>query len=99
MEKKKVYAVATAHLDTVWRWNLATTIEEYIPDTIAKNLDLIEKYPHYRFNFEGAFRYALIEEYYPRHFEIIKDLINQGKWCVSGSSYENGDVKIGRAHV
>lgn len=42
MEKKKVYAVATAHLDTVWRWNLATTIEEYIPDTIAKNLDLIE---------------------------------------------------------
>lgn len=94
MEKKKVYAVATAHLDTVWRWNLATTIEEYIPDTIAKNLDLIEKYPHYRFNFEGAFRYALIEEYYPRHFEIIKDLINQGKWCVSGSSYENGDVNI-----
>ena len=57
MEKKKVYAVATAHLDTVWRWNLATTIEEYIPDTIAKNLDLIEKYPHYRFNFASAFSY------------------------------------------
>ena len=94
MEKKKVYAVATAHLDTVWRWNLATTIEEYITDTIAKNLDLIEKYPHYRFNFEGAFRYALIEEYYPKHFEIIKKLIDEGRWCVSGSSYENGDVNI-----
>lgn len=94
MEKKKVYAVATAHLDTVWRWKLAKTIEEYIPDTIAKNLDLIEKYPQYRFNFEGAFRYELIEEYYPRHFEIIKDLIAQGKWCVSGSCYENGDVNI-----
>lgn len=94
MEKKKVYAVATAHLDTVWRWNLATTIEEYITDTIAKNLDLIEKYPHYKFNFEGAFRYALIEEYYPKHFEIIKKLIEDGRWCVSGSSYENGDVNI-----
>ena len=94
MEKKKVYAVATAHLDTVWRWNLATTIEEYITDTIAKNIDLIEKYPHYRFNFEGAFRYALIEEYYPKHFEIIKDLISKDRWCVSGSSYENGDVNI-----
>ncbi|MDE5604170.1 MAG: hypothetical protein K2I73_01145 [Eubacterium sp.] len=94
MEKKKVYTVATAHLDTVWRWNLATTIEEYITDTIAKNLDLIEKYPHYRFNFEGAFRYALIEEYYPKHFEIIKKLIDEGRWCVSGSSYENGDVNI-----
>lgn len=94
MEKKKVYTVATAHLDTVWRWNLAKTIEEYIPDTISKNLDLIEKYPHYRFNFEGAFRYALIEEYYPKHFEIIKNLISEGKWCVSGSCYENGDVNI-----
>ncbi len=94
MEKKKVYTVATAHLDTVWRWNLAKTIEEYIPDTIAKNIDLIEKYPHYRFNFEGAFRYALIEEYYPRHFEIIRDLIRQNRWCVSGSGYENGDVNI-----
>lgn len=94
MEKKKVYAVATAHLDTVWRWNLAETIEEYIPDTISKNLDLIEKYPHYRFNFEGAFRYALIEEYYPKHFEIIKDMISAGRWCVSGSCYENGDVNI-----
>lgn len=94
MEKKKVYTVATAHLDTVWRWNLAKTIEEYIPDTIAKNLDLIEKYPHYRFNFEGAFRYALIEEYYPKHFEIIKDLIAKERWCISGSSYENGDVNI-----
>ncbi len=94
MEKKKVYAVATAHLDTVWRWRLAETIENYIPDTIAKNLDFIEKYPHYRFNFEGAFRYELIEEYFSKHFEIIKDLIDKGRWCVSGSSYENGDVNI-----
>ncbi|MCD7722512.1 MAG: hypothetical protein LUH82_00980 [Clostridiales bacterium] len=94
MEKKKVYAVATAHLDTVWRWNLAKTIEDFIPDTIQKNIDLIEKYPHYRFNFEGAYRYELIEEYYPKHFEIIKDLIARGRWNVAGSEYENGDVNI-----
>ena len=52
MEKKKVYAVATAHLDTVWRWNLATTIKEYLPNTLEQNFNLIEKYPNYRFNFE-----------------------------------------------
>lgn len=59
MEKKKVYAVATSHLDTVWRWNLATTIKEYLPDTLEKNFDLADKYPRYKFNFEGAFRYQL----------------------------------------
>lgn len=26
MEKKKAYMIATAHLDTVWRWKLAETI-------------------------------------------------------------------------
>lgn len=94
MEKKKVYAVATSHLDTVWRWNLATTIKEYLPDTLEKNFDLADKYPRYKFNFEGAFRYALAEEYYPKHFEYLKGLIEKGSWNVAGSSYENGDVNI-----
>ena len=94
MEKKKVYAVATSHLDTVWRWNLATTIKEYLPDTLEKNFDLADKYPRYKFNFEGAFRSQLAEEYYPKHFEYLKGLIEKGSWNVAGSSYENGDVNI-----
>lgn len=94
MSENKIFTVATAHLDTVWRWELAKTIEEFIPDTITKNFDLIEKYPNYKFNFEGAFRYALIEEYYPEAFEQIKEYIKQDRWCVSGSAWENGDVNI-----
>jgi alpha-mannosidase len=94
MDKKKAYVVATAHLDTVWRWTLAKTIEEYIPDTLSKNFDLIEKYPNYRFNFEGAKRYELIEEFYPKAFEKIKEYVKEGKWCISGTAYENGDVNI-----
>lgn len=94
MAENKIFTVATAHLDTVWRWELAKTIEEFIPDTIDKNLEFIKQYPNYRFNFEGAFRYELIEEYYPWAFEEIKEQIEKGRWCVSGSAYENGDVNI-----
>lgn len=94
MAENKIFAVATAHLDTVWRWELGKTIEEFIPDTMDKNFNLIEKYPNYRFNFEGAFRYALIEEYYPQQFEKIKEYVQNGRWCISGSSWENGDVNI-----
>lgn len=94
MIKNKIFTVATAHLDTVWRWELPKTIEEFIPDTIEKNLKLIEQYPNYRFNFEGAFRYELIEEYYPQAFEEIKKQVADDRWCVSGSAYENGDVNI-----
>jgi len=94
MEKKKAYAVSTAHLDTVWRWNLSRTINEFLPDTIEKNFNLIEKYPYYKFNFEGAYRYELIEEFYPKAFEKIKEYVNSGRWCISGTSYESGDVNI-----
>lgn len=94
MQKKKAYAVSTAHLDTVWRWDLRKTIEEYLPDTLRKNFDLIERYPDYCFNFEGAFRYQLIEEYYPLAFAEIQNLVKRGNWYPAGACYENGDVNI-----
>ncbi len=92
--ENRVYATSTSHLDTVWRWELPKTIEEFLPDTFIKNFDLIEKYPEYRFNFEGAYRYKLIEEFYPEAFEKIKEYVASGRWNPSGSQYENGDVNI-----
>ncbi len=94
MTENRIYTVATSHLDTVWRWELPKTIEVFIPDTIEKNIRLLEEYPHYRFNFEGAFRYELIEEYYPEAFAEIVKYAKEGRWNASGSAYENGDVNI-----
>ena len=94
MSENKIFAVSTSHLDTVWRWELPKTINEFLPDTFEKNFDLIERYPNYKFNFEGAYRYELIEEYYPSAFEKIKEYVKDERWCVSGSEYENGDVNI-----
>ena len=94
MLTKTAYMVATAHLDTVWRWTIADTVEKFIPDTLSKNFDLIEKYPNYMFNFEGAYRYELIEEYYPRAFDQIRRYVKTNRWNPAGSEYENGDVNI-----
>ena len=41
MLTKTAYMVATAHLDTVWRWTIADTVEKFIPDTLSKNLTLL----------------------------------------------------------
>ncbi|MBR2134095.1 MAG: alpha-mannosidase [Eubacterium sp.] len=92
--KNTAFVVSNAHLDTVWRWRLAKTIEEYLPDTLTKNFDLLEKYPNYRFNFEGAYRYELIEEFYPKAFDIIKKYVKQGRWIPAGAVYETGDMNI-----
>lgn len=94
MSKKKIYTVATAHLDTVWSWDFETTISKYIYNTLVDNFKLFEKYPTYTFSFEGTYRYELMEEYYPELFEKMKEYVRQGRWNVCGSSFENGDVNV-----
>ncbi len=94
MKKPTVYTVATAHLDTSWLWPLEKSVTEYLPDTLEKNFSLLEKFPHYKFNFEGSYRYELIKEYYPEQYEKLKKYIAEGRWHPAGACYENGDVNI-----
>lgn len=92
MGKKRIYTVATSHLDTVWSWDFETTVSKYIYDTLVDNIALFKKYPTYTFSFEGSYRYELMEEYYPELFEEMKGYIEQGRWNVCGSAFENGDT-------
>ncbi|MCH5170936.1 MAG: hypothetical protein J1F24_06600 [Oscillospiraceae bacterium] len=94
MSKKKIYTIANSHLDTVWCWDFETTVKKYIPATLSENFALFEKYPDYRFSFEGAYRYELIREYYPDKWEKLKKYITEGRWNICGSAFENGDVNI-----
>ncbi len=91
---KKIYTIATAHLDTVWNWDFEHVINVCIPATLDENFKYFEQYPEYRFNFEGSYRYELMEEYYPEKFEQLRKYIDEGRWNVTGSSYENGDVNV-----
>lgn len=91
---KTLYVVSTAHLDTQWKWTIQKTIKEYIPKTLRDNFALFEKYPHYTFSFEGAFRYMLAKEYYPEEYARLKDYVAKGRWAVSGSFVDACDVNI-----
>lgn len=92
--EKRIYTVANAHLDTSWLWYLEDTIREYIPETLHRNFALLDKFPEYIFNFEGSYRYELMEEYYPADFEKLKGYVAQGRWVPTGSCYENGDCNM-----
>ncbi len=91
-QEPTLYVVGYAHLDTQWRWDYVTTIAEYIPKTMRVNFYLIEKYPHYIFNFSGANRYRMMKEYYPAGYQKVKKLVEAGRWFPCGSSMEESDV-------
>src|SRR6266513_901281 len=81
-----MYVVPYAHLDTQWRWAYPQVIREFIANTLHRNFELFEKYPHYVFNFSGSRRYEMMQEYYPQYYEQLKKYIAQGRWFVCGSS-------------
>lgn len=91
-EDKVLYLVGYAHLDTEWRWDYPTTINEYLKNTLDENFELFEKYPEYVFNFTGSRRYRMMREYYPDRYDKLKEYIDKGRWLVSGSSVDEGDV-------
>ena len=89
-----LYVVAYAHLDTQWRWEYPRTINDYIPKTMHDNFALIEKYPHYVFNFSGSNRYRMMKEYWPADYARVKQYVAAGRWFPAGSSVEESDVNV-----
>ena len=89
-----LYTVGYAHLDTEWNWDYPTTINDHIKETMTQNFRLFELYPDYVFNFTGSRRYEMMKEYYPELFEKVKEYIAKGRWFVSGSSVDEGEVNI-----
>jgi alpha-mannosidase len=94
-----LYVVPYAHLDTQWRWEFPQTISEYLLKTMRVNFDLIDKYPHYVFNWTGANRYRLMKEYFPPDYERVKKYVAAGRWYPAGSSMEEGDVNMPSAEA
>ncbi len=93
-DNKALYCVGYAHLDTQWRWDFVKTIDEYIRATLDDNFARFEQYPDYVFSFTGSVRYEMMKEYYPKRYERLKRYIADGRWFVSGSSVDEGDVNV-----
>lgn len=90
----KAYVVSNAHFDTQWNWDVQTSINQFVRNTVDRNFLLFEKYPDYVFNFEGGIKYKWIKEYYPDKFQKVKEYVHQGRWHISGSSWDATDPNI-----
>ena len=92
--EKRFYAVSNSHLDTQWNWTVQDTIRKCLKDTLEQNFRNFRNAPKYIFNFEGAFKYKLMAEYYPEHYKKLRAFVEQGRWMPSGAFWDSCDVNV-----
>lgn len=92
-----LFLISNSHLDTQWNWDVKTTINDYIRKTMTENMALMDKYPAFMLNYEGAIRYMWMKEYYPTEFEKLKTYVTNGQWHISGMSVDANDVMVSSA--
>ncbi|MFC1762159.1 alpha-mannosidase [Planctomycetota bacterium] len=89
-----LFLVPYSHLDDIWRWSYPVTIRDFLKNTLDENFASFEKYPHFRFNWTGASRYAMMKEYYPERYEELKTWVAAGRWFPAGSSWVENDTVV-----
>ena len=96
-DEKTFFLISNTHLDTQWNWDVKTTITQYVKNTLVDNMALMDKYPDFHLNYEGAIKYMWMKEYYPTQYEQMKQYIQRGQWHVSGMSVDANDVMMSSA--
>ncbi|MDR0505295.1 MAG: discoidin domain-containing protein [Dysgonamonadaceae bacterium] len=93
-QEKTLSFISDSHLDTQWNWDVKTTIDQYILNTMMQNFPLFDKYSGFQFNFESAIHYMCMKEYYPVEYARLKEYIRNGRWHISGGAVNASDVMI-----
>lgn len=88
-----VEGLGNCHIDTAWLWPYAETRRK-IARSWSTQLDLINKYPEYKFVTSQAQQYKWLLEDYPDLFEKVKEAVKKGSFIPIGGSWVENDTNM-----
>jgi alpha-mannosidase len=92
-EKPIVHLICTAHLDPIYKWPWEEGAREAV-STFRTAADLLDEFPEFVFNHSESLLYEWVEEYDPQLFERIHNLVQSGRWNISGGWYLQPDLNL-----
>ena len=93
MKKPVVHLICNAHLDPIWMWTWKEGLREAI-STFHTAVNLLDEFPEFIFNHNESLLYEWVEEYDPKLFERIQELVKEGRWHIVGGLYLQPDLNI-----
>jgi alpha-mannosidase len=88
-----VSIIGHSHLDTAWLWPLRETVRK-AARTLSTALELMDRYPDYRFVVSQAQHLAWMRDLYPALWERIKVRVTEGRLEPTGSMWVESDCNI-----
>ena len=82
-----------AHIDLAWLWPVPETRRK-VMRTFHTALDLMDRFPDYRFNQSTAQYYAWLEEDEPDLLARIKEKVDAGQWEPIGAMWVEPDTNM-----
>lgn len=86
-------AIGHTHIDCAWLWTLKQTREK-VQRSFSTVVELMNRYPEYRFMSSQAYLYQILKEEAPEIYEQIRRLIRDGKWECEGSMWVEADCNL-----
>ena len=89
----QVSAIGHAHLDLAWLWPIRETIRKGAR-TFANVLQLMDRFPDFKFGASQAQLYQWMKDYYPSLYARVKEKIAEGRWDILGATWVEPDTNI-----
>jgi alpha-mannosidase len=86
-------AIGHAHIDTAWLWPMDETWRK-CQRSFANVLDLMDRYPEFKFACSQACQYEVIERLDPGLFARIREKAAAGQWIPIGGSWVEPDCNL-----
>ena len=88
-----VHSIGHTHIDVAWKWPLKQTRQKAVR-SFRTVLNLMERYPEYKFMSSQPQLYEFVKEEAPQLFEEIKEKIKEGRWETEGAMWLEPDCNL-----
>jgi alpha-mannosidase len=88
-----VESVGHTHIDVAWKWQIRQTREKVIR-SYSTVMELMKKYPEYRFMASTPQMYEFVKEEEPELFEEIKEKVKEGRFEPEGAMWLEADCNL-----
>ena len=88
-----VCCIGHTHIDVAWLWTLAVTEDKSVR-SFSTVLELMRRYPEYRFMSSQPQLYQYVKKNAPEIYEQIKARIAEGRWEPEGGMFVEADCNL-----